>query len=149
MRSQRVKRADVLWATGDGAFRRARYQARVFAQRHSGIRVWWRDICFFPCRARLLGEGDVESPRVDVNGDLIAVSDEPDGSATSRLWGDVADHETARRAGEPPVGDQGDLLAQPLTHERRRDREHLPHPRTACGPLVANDHDVAGCDLAR
>ena len=61
----------------------------------------------------------------------------------------MARHQAARRAGEAPVRKQRHLLAKALPHQRRRDRQHLAHARTARGTLVADDHDVAGLDRLR
>src|SRR5438477_12044774 len=55
----------------------------------------------------------------------------------------MADAETVRRAGEAAIGDQRDLLADPLTVECRRRRQHLAHSGSALRPLVADDDDVA------
>ena len=56
----------------------------------------------------------------------------------------VADHQPARRATEPAIGDQRHLLAQPLPHDGRGDAEHFAHARAAARTLVADDDDVAG-----
>ena len=52
----------------------------------------------------------------------------------------MAGHQPVRGAGEAPVREQRDVLAEPLADQRRRDLEHLSHPRPARGPLVP-DHD--------
>ena len=84
----------------------------------------------------------------DVDRDHVAVVDRRDRAAGQRLGGDVAGHEAARGAGEAAVGEQRDLLAEPLAHERRRHGEHLAHPRPAGRALVADHDDVAGVDRA-
>ena len=71
-----------------------------------------------------------------------------DRAAVHGLGSDVAGHEPARGAREAAVGEQRDLVAEPLPHERRGDREHLAHARPAGGALVADHDDVAGQDLA-
>src|ERR1700733_14711057 len=43
-------------------------------------------------------------------------------------------------AGEPPVGNEGDLVAEAPADERGRGAEHLAHTRAALWALVA-DHD--------
>ena len=62
---------------------------------------------------------------------------------------DVADHQPARRAGEAPVGDERDRLAEAGADDRRGDAEHLAHARAAGGALVADDEHVAGLRGAR
>ena len=81
--------------------------------------------------------------RGDVDGDRVAVAHGGDRPAARRLGGDVAGHEAVGGAGEAPVGEQRDVLAEPLPHERRGDREHLAHPGAARGALVADHDDVA------
>src|SRR5439155_50318 len=49
---------------------------------------------------------------------------------------------------EAPVGEQRDVLAETLADERRGHAEHLAHARAPAWPLVADDDDVAGADLA-
>src|SRR5438046_907130 len=60
----------------------------------------------------------------------------------------VAHHEAVRPAGEAPVRDQADLVAQPRADDRRRRGEHLPHPGAALRALVANHQHVARADAA-
>src|SRR5579875_83338 len=84
--------------------------------------------------------------RVDL--DLVAVAHEGDGSAHLGLRGNVTNHEPARGSGEPPVGHESNLVAQPLPNERGGDLEHLPHPRPSPWPLVSYHDDVAGDDLS-
>ena len=84
--------------------------------------------------------------RVDVDGDRVAVAHGGDRPAARRLGGDVAGHEAVRGAGEAPVGEQRDVLAEALAVDRRGDREHLAHAGAADRALVADDDDVAGLD---
>ena len=51
-------------------------------------------------------------------------------------------------AGETSVGDEGDSLAEALTHDGAGGSEHLAHARSALGAFVADDDDVAVFDLA-
>ncbi len=53
---------------------------------------------------------------------------------------DVTHAEPARRAREPAVGDQRDLLAHALAGQGRRGGQHLTHARASSGAFVA-DHD--------
>ena len=85
---------------------------------------------------------------VDVDRDLVAVVHGGDRAAARGLGRDVAGHEAVRGAGEAPVGEQRDVLAQAGAVERRGDGEHLAHARAADGALVADDDDVAGLDGA-
>ena len=73
--------------------------------------------------------------------------DRRDRASLCRLGGDVADHQAAGGAGEAPVGDHRDALAQALADDRRGDLEHLAHARAARWTLVADHHDVTGVDL--
>src|SRR5690606_27258147 len=54
------------------------------------------------------------------------------------------DAQAGGAAGEPSVGDEQDVLAETGALDSTGDGEHLTHPRAALGPLVADDHDVAG-----
>ena len=84
----------------------------------------------------------------DVDGDDVAVPDGRDRAAARRLGRDVADHEAVRGAGEAPVGQQRDVLAQARAVDGAGDGEHLAHAGAAGRALVADDDDVAGHDLA-
>src|SRR4051812_48582103 len=55
----------------------------------------------------------------------------------------MTDHQAARRAGEGPIGDECDRLAEPGTDDGGCDAEHLAHAGSAGGPLVAHDEHVA------
>ena len=94
----------------------------------------------------LVGELDVEAALADVDRDHVAVANGGDRAALDRLGRDVADHEPARGAGEAPVGEQGDVLTEPLADDRGGDLEHLAHPRPAGRALVADHDHVAGVD---
>ena len=60
----------------------------------------------------------------------------------------MADHETLRRAGEAAVRDHRHGLAQSLADDGRGDLQHLAHPGPATRAFVADDHGIAGLDLA-
>ena len=85
----------------------------------------------------------------DVEPDPVAVADERDRAAVDRLRRDVADAQPGRAAGEPAVGEQQHVLAQPGALDRAGDGEHLAHARAALGPFVADHHDVAGLRACR
>src|SRR6478609_6118979 len=90
-----------------------------------------------------VGQLYVKSPDVGVDLDDVTILQQGDRPAHGRFRPDMADAEPAGGAGEPAVGDQGDLAAHPLPGQRRRGREHLPHPGTAARPLVADHDDLA------
>ena len=54
---------------------------------------------------------------------------ERDRAAVDRLRGDVPDAQAGGAAGEPAVGEQQHVLAQPGALDRAGDGEHLPHAR--------------------
>ena len=51
--------------------------------------------------------------------DAVAVAGEGDGAAFDRLGGDVADDEAVAAAAEAAVGDQRDVVEQPVAGEAR------------------------------
>src|SRR3954452_9523932 len=87
-----------------------------------------------------VGQLYVKNSGLGVDLDNVTILQQGDRAAHGRLRSDMADAEAPGGAGEPAVGDQGDLAAHPLPGQRRRGREHLPHLGTAALPLVA-DHD--------
>ena len=86
---------------------------------------------------------------VHVDLDDIAVPQRGKRSANGRLRRDVADHQPLRRTRETPVGDHRHGPAEALTHDGRRDRKHLAHPRSAARALIPNHDRIAGFDPAR
>ena len=58
----------------------------------------------------------------------------------------MAHAQPGRAAGEAPVGDEEDILAQSGTLDRPGDHEHLAHARAALGSLIANDDHVTRLD---
>lgn len=84
---------------------------------------------------------------VDVDGDGVAIFDEPDKALVGRLGGDVADGKAGGAAGKAAVGNQGACLAQPGALEERGWVEHLLHARAAGRAFIANDHHVARLNL--
>src|SRR3569623_3738643 len=66
--------------------------------------------------------GNLSRDRVE--GDDVAILDQSDRTADSRLRPDMADTEAARRPREAAVGDERDLVAHALAVERRRGRQH-------------------------
>src|ERR1700689_424784 len=86
---------------------------------------------------------DVERALFGIELDDIAIANEPDRAAHGSLRPDMADAETARRAGEPAVGDQRDLAAHALTVEGSGGRQHFTHAGAAFRALVTDDQHVA------
>jgi hypothetical protein len=60
----------------------------------------------------------------------------------------VADDEAVRAAGEAPVGDQRDVLAETGAHDGAGGGEHLRHAGPPFGTLVADHDHIALLDLA-
>src|ERR1700704_597379 len=90
-----------------------------------------------------LGELDVERAFVGVDLDDVTVAQQRDRSADRCFRPDMADAKAARRAGKSAVGDERDLAAHALAVQCRGRRQHLAHPGTALGALVADDQHVA------
>jgi hypothetical protein len=75
-------------------------------------------------------------------------STRPISAAFGRFGRDVADGQARGAAREAAVGDQGAGLAQPLGFQVAGRIEHLLHAGAAARALVADQHHVAGLDLA-
>ena len=58
----------------------------------------------------------------------------------------MTDHQAASRPGKAAVGDEGDRIPEPGADNRRRDGQHLAHPRPAARPLVPDHDNVVGLD---
>ena len=119
------------------------------ARRISGRNIRWRTNPF----GLALSKGVLVYLKLNlVGGDIdrndIPILYEGDGAALGGLWADVADGGTPGGAGEAAVGDEGHGLAQAHAHDGGGGVEHLPHAGAALGALVADDHHVAGDDLA-
>ena len=104
----------------NGAFGR-RADERAVAAEHAGrVRQRRRSPRGEPLGELRVVDLEVERPRVDVDRDRVAVAHDGERAAARRLGRDVADHQPARRAGEAPVGDERDALAEPGADDRRR-----------------------------
>src|SRR5262249_31369570 len=57
------------------------------------------------------------------------------------------DEKTVRAAREPAVGNQGDISAQPRTHNGAGNREHLGHPGTALRTFVTDENHIPFLNL--
>ena len=86
------------------------------------------------------------TPLVDVEVNGVAFVHGRDGAAQRGFRRDVSDHQAAGGAAEASVGQQGNRPAQSFADNRRRDAQHLAHPRAAFGPFVADHDHVAGLD---
>ena len=71
------------------------------------------------------------------------------GPPCAGLRRDVADHQPVRGAREAAVGDQRDLVGEPLADERAGHVQHLAHAGPAGRALVADHDHVAGLDRPR
>ena len=81
-----------------------------------------------------------------VNGDGVAVFHERNRAAHAGFGCHMADHEAVAAPREAPVRDQRGLQGQPLAEEEFHGNVHFPHSRSALGPLVPDDHDLAVVD---
>src|SRR6202795_533731 len=88
-----------------------------------------------------VGQFYVKSPDIGVDLDDVAVLQQRDRPADRGFRPDMADAEAAGGAGEPAVGDEGNLAAHALPGQRRRRGEHFPHAGTSARPLVADHQD--------
>ena len=132
-----------------GAEMRRPDELRVFPQR-AGIVVGPARLPGGAARGDLrLRHQHVDAARPGVDDDPVAVLQQRDRPADGRFRPDMADAEAARRAGEPPIGDQRHLLAHALAVDRRGGGQHLAHAGAALRALVADDDDVAGLVGAR
>ena len=84
---------------------------------------------------------------VDVERDRVAVAHDRKRAAVRRLRCDMPDHQPVRRTREAAVGDQCDVLAEPLADDRGGHMQHLAHARAPGRPLVANHDHGTGLDL--
>src|SRR5690606_35810101 len=66
--------------------------------------------------------------------------------ADGRLGRHVPDDETMAAAGEPPVRDQCNLVAETAPDDRAGRAQHLAHSGSAARTLVADHDDIAGDD---
>ena len=132
----------------DGALGGAADELRVLRQHAGAVGVRGRLVGGHPARDLVVVERDVHAPRVDVDGDDVAVAHGRDRAAARRLGRDVAGHEAVGGAGEASVGQQRDVLPQARADDGAGHPEHLAHARSAGRALVADDDHVAGRDLA-
>ena len=84
----------------------------------------------------------------NVDGDGVAVFDQPDHPTGRRLRRTVADRQPRRTAREAAIGQQRAFLAQPHRLQVAGRIQHLLHARPALRPLVTDDHHLARHHLA-
>ena len=120
----------------------------ITPQRARIVIVAARPPCLAPLSQDVLGDFEFDRPGLGVDGDDVTLDNQRNRAAVRRFGPDMADAKPARRAREPPVGDQRDFLAQPQAIERRGGREHLAHSGAALGAFVADHHDAALADGA-
>src|SRR5215471_9086417 len=90
----------------------------------------------------------MEKLPLGVDRDLVSFLYQGDPAALGGLWGYVADDHSVGPAGEAPVSDQPDGVAQAGADQRRGGGKHFPHARPSLGSFVADDNDVTTHDLA-
>src|SRR5260221_10036300 len=128
---------------GHGALLGVADGLRVFPQGARLVVVPAR-LPFLAARRQLgIAELDTERAGLGVQGDDVAVAQQPDRTADRRLGSDMADAEAAGGAGAATVGDERHLLAHALAVNGRGGREHLAHAGAAARSLVADDDDLA------
>src|SRR5207253_568678 len=102
-------------------------QARIFCQRTCAM-TWRALLPIAPASGEfLLVDQQVHAAASGINPDLVAVADKRQRAANKRLRRYIADTHAARGAGEPPIRDQGHLLAHALAVDERGNAKHLAH----------------------
>ena len=91
----------------------------------------------------------VEPLRIAVERDEVAFLEQRDRTALPGLGRHMAGDHAVRTAGEAPVREEADAVAEALPRQRGRDREHLRHSRRTRRPDAADHHDVALANLSR
>ena len=94
------------------------------------------------------GDHHVESPRLDIKNNGIAVTNQRDGAAMGSLRRDMTGHQAMGRSGESAIGNKRDGITQTGAHKSGGNTKHLAHPGPAFRPFVANDNDVVRLDLS-
>ena len=84
-----------------------------------------------------------------VDEDAVAFGDQRDRTTVHGLRSNVSHAEPVGSAGEPAIGDERSVATPAGALHGAGNGQHLAHARTPLGPLVADDHDVAGRDASR
>jgi hypothetical protein len=90
----------------------------------------------------------VDTARGQVDRDAIAVTNKGQRPTQGRLRRNMADAKTRGGAGEPAIGDERDIRADPGPLDSGGHGDHLRHAGATHRALVADDHDVAAFDPA-
>src|SRR5262249_51518669 len=119
-------------------------QASVFRERASPMprRPWFPGLAP-PCKLDLVNQ-QIHPARRGIDPNAVAVAYQRQRPADKGLRRNIADAHPARRTGEAPVGDQGNLLAHPLAVDKRGHPEHFAHAGTADRTFVADHQHLAG-----
>ena len=99
-------------------------------------------------RDLVVGELDVDAPRVDVDRDHVAVAqrgDRPAAAASGATWPIMKPWVAPEKR---PSVMSATVLAEALADERAGDLQHLAHARPAARALVADHDHVARLDRA-
>ena len=105
---------------GDGAFRSAADELRVFGEDAAGFFRWERRVGGHA--GGVVGVRDEEADRIfnGVDFDEVAVFYDAEGAAFRGLWRDVANIETVRAAGEASIGDERHIFDEAATGDGAR-----------------------------
>ncbi len=104
---------------------------------------------FFPASGDGFG-GNIQRERafLGVDDERVTFIDQRERAAAIGFRSDVADDKSVSAAGETPVGDERDILAEAAAHDGARGAEHFAHARAALRAFVADDDDIARDDAA-
>src|SRR5271166_286655 len=102
--------------------------------------------CCQPLLDLIVGELHTELTPEDVENHDIAFADSGDRAATSCFWRNMTGHQSVGGSGKTAVGEQRHGAAQTGPDQRRRDREHLAHTRSATRTFVADHQHIASLD---
>src|SRR5690606_34904778 len=86
---------------------------------------------------------ELQQPPCSVDREPVALLDRRERPADERRRRVMADDHAARATGNPPVGDESVLVAEPAADDRRGRREHLRHAWTSLRTEIAQHEHVA------
>src|SRR5512138_2292324 len=84
--------------------------------------------CRQPALDLFIAQADIEPACRQIDHNYIPILERGDRTARRGFRGNVPDTGTARTAAEATIRDQGNLVAESLSHDRSRGRQHLLHP---------------------